>query len=189
MPVSSSHTKVLSLTYVALMAALMAVCAWITIPVGPVPFTMQTFAVFAALGLLGGLLLGPRYGTLACTAYMVLGLVGLPVFAGFSSGAAALLGPTGGFLLGFLASALVYWGVTAKWGKSLPGMALAMGLGLVVCYAFGTVWFLLVYTGGGSAATLLGALTLCVFPYILPDLGKIALALVLTRRVGKYVRG
>ena len=184
MPVSSSHTKVLSLTYVALMAALMAVCAWITIPVGPVPFTMQTFAVFAALGLLGG-----KRGTLAVVVYLLLGLVGLPVFAGFSSGAAALLGPRGGFLLGFLASALVYWGVTAKWGKSLPGMALAMGLGLVVCYAFGTVWFLLVYTGGGSAATLLGALTLCVFPYILPDLGKIALALVLTRRVGKYVRG
>ena len=165
MPVSSSHTKVLSLTYVALMAALMAVCAWITIPVGPVPFTMQTFAVFAALGLLGG-----KRGTLAVVVYL-------------------LLGPTGGFLLGFLAPALVYWGVTAKWGKSLPGMALAMGLGLVVCYAFGTVWFLLVYTGGGSAATLLGALTLCVFPYILPDLGKIVLALVLTRRVGKYVRG
>ena len=184
MPVSSSHTKVLSLTYVALMAALMAVCAWITIPVGPVPFTMQTFAVFAALGLLWG-----KRGTLAVVVYLLLGLVGLPVFAGFSSGAAALLGPTGGFLVGFLASALVYWGVTAKWGKSLPGMALAMGLGLVVCYAFGTVWFLLVYTGGGSAATLLGALTLCVFPYILPDLGKIALALVLTRRVGKYVRG
>ena len=178
MPVSSSHTKVLSLTYVALMAALMAVCAWITIPVGPVPFTMQ------ALGLLGG-----KRGTLAVVVYLLLGLVGLPVFAGFSSGAAALLGPTGGFLVGFLASALVYWGVAAKWGKSLPGMALAMGLGLVVCYAFGTVWFLLVYTGGGSAATLLGALTLCVFPYILPDLGKIALALVLTRRVGKYVRG
>lgn len=105
MPVSSSHTKVLSLTYVALMAALMAVCAWITIPVGPVPFTMQTFAVFAALGLLGG-----KRGTLAVVVYLLLGLVGLPVFAGFSSGAAALLGPTGGFLLGFLASALVYWG-------------------------------------------------------------------------------
>lgn len=127
MPVSSSHTKVLSLTYVALMAALMAVCAWITIPVGPVPFTMQTFAVFAALGLLGG-----KRGTLAVVVYLLLGLVGLPVFAGFSSGAAALLGPTGGFLVGFLASALVYWGVTAKWSKSLPGMALAMGLGLVV---------------------------------------------------------
>ena len=123
MPVSSSHTKVLSLTYVALMAALMAVCAWITIPVGPVPFTMQTFAVFAALGLLGG-----KRGTLAVVVYLLLGLVGLPVFAGFSSGAAALLGPTGGFLVGFLASALVYWGVTAKWGKSLLGMALALVL-------------------------------------------------------------
>ena len=77
MPVSSSHAKVLSLTYVALMAALMAVCAWITIPVGPVPFTMQTFAVFAALGLLGG-----KRGTLAVVVYLLLGLVGLPVFAG-----------------------------------------------------------------------------------------------------------
>ena len=66
MPVSSSHTKVLSLTYVALMAALMAVCAWITIPVGPVPFTMQTFAVFAALGLLGASGAPWRWWSISC---------------------------------------------------------------------------------------------------------------------------
>ena len=184
MPVSSSHTKVLSLTYVALMAALMAVCAWITIPVGPVPFTMQTFAVFAALGLLGG-----KRGHL--------GGGGLPpAGAGGAAGVCRVFQRSGcpagahgrvpGGLSGLCPGVL---GGDGQWGKSLPGMALAMGLGLVVCYAFGTVWFLLVYTGGGSAATLLGALTLCVFPYILPDLGKIVLALVLTRRVGKYVRG
>ena len=183
MPVSSSHAKVLSLTYVALMAALMAVCAWITIPVGPVPFTMQTFAVFSALGLLGG-----KRGTLAVGIYLLLGLVGLPVFSGFSAGAGTLLGPTGGYLVGFLASALVYWGLTARLGSGRKTMALAMVLGLVVCYAFGTLWFLLVYTGGGSAGTLLGALTLCVFPYVIPDLVKLALALALARRVGKYVR-
>ena len=124
---------------------------------------------------------------MAVVVYLLLGWWGCRCLPGFPAERLPA-GATGGFLVGFW-PLLVYWGVTAKWGKSLPGMALAMGLGLVVCYAFGTVWFLLVYTGGGSAATLLGALTLCVFPYILPDLGKIVLALVLTRRVGKYVRG
>ncbi len=166
MPVSSSHTKVLSLTYVALMAALMAVCAWITIPVGPVPFYHADLRRFCGLGPLRG-----KRGTLAVVVYLLLGLVGLPVFAGFSSGAAALLGPTGGFLVGFLASALVYWGVTAKWGKSLPGMALAMGLAWWCATPLarsGSSWC----TPAGSAATLLGALTLCVFPYILPRPGE-----------------
>ena len=178
------RSEVRELVLAGLFAALTAVGAFLRFPLGTMSVTLQFF--FTAMA---GVLLGPKWGAASQGVYVALGLVGLPVFAGFSSGAAALLGPTGGFLVGFLASALVYWGVTAKWGKSLLGMALAMGLGLVVCYAFGTVWFLLVYTGGGSAATLLGALTLCVFPYILPDLGKIALALVLTRRVGKYVRG
>lgn len=184
MPVPFTHSRVMNLAYVALMAALMAICAWIILPIGPVPFTMQTFAVFAALGLLGG-----KRGTLAVGVYLLLGLVGLPVFAGFAAGAGTLLGPTGGYLVGFLVSALVYWGLTARLGSGRKAMALAMVLGLVVCYAFGTLWFLQVYAGGGSAGTLLGALTLCVFPYVIPDLVKLALALLVARRVGKYVKG
>ena len=74
--------------------------------------------------------------------------------------------------MGFLASALVYWGVTAKWGKSLPGMALAMGLGLVVCYAFGTAWFCF-----QAESDLLPALTMCVFPFIPGDLVKMVVAI------------
>lgn len=165
-----THTKALDLAYIALMAALIALCAWISVPLGPVPFTMQTFGIFAALGLLGG-----RRGT-----------VGLPVFSGFSAGAGVLFGATGGYLLGYLAAALLFWGLTAKLGQTLPVMASAMVLGLVLCYAFGTFWFLTVYTGG-SGETLLGALTLCVFPYVLPDLGKIFLALVLVSRVKKHL--
>lgn len=180
--VSSSHASVRDLSYVALMAALMAICSWITIPLGPVPFTMQTFGVFAALGLLGG-----RRGTVSLVVYLLLGLAGLPVFAGFSSGAGTLMGATGGYLLGFLISALLYWAITATFGTSVPVMALAMVLGLMVCYSFGTAWFLLVYTGGGSTGTLLGALGLCVFPYIIPDLVKIFLVLFLVRRVGKFI--
>lgn len=177
-----SHTKVLDLAYIALMVALMAICAWITLPIGPVPFTMQTFAVFAALGLLGG-----RRGTLAVVVYLLLGAVGLPVFSGFNSGLSALLGPTGGYLVGFLVSALLYWAITARLGTGRKVLLPTMILALVVCYAFGTFWFLQVYTGGGEKGTLLGALALCVFPYILPDLVKIALALILTRRVGKHI--
>ena len=118
--------------------------------------------------------------------YLLLGAVGLPVFSGFRGGLGALLGTTGGYILGFLALALVYWLVTALLGERLPAMAVAMVLGLVLCYAFGTFWFLTVYTGG-SGETLLGALTLCVFPYVLPDLGKIFLALVLVSRVKKHL--
>ena len=96
-----THTKALDLAYIALMAALIALCAWISVPLGPVPFTMQTFGIFAALGLLGG-----RRGTLAFLIYLLLGIVGLPVFSGFSAGAGVLFGATGGYLLGYLAAAL-----------------------------------------------------------------------------------
>ena len=178
----TSHAKVLNLAYIALMAALMAICAWITLPIGPVPFTMQTFGVFVAVGLLGG-----RRGTIAVLVYILLGAVGLPVFAGFNSGPSVLLGPTGGYLIGYLVGALLCWAITAKLGTATKVLAPAMILGLIVCYAFGTIWFLQVYTGGGSAATLTGALAMCVFPFVIPDLVKIALAVLITNRVGKYV--
>lgn len=119
-----THTKALDLAYIALMAALIALCAWISVPLGPVPFTMQTFGIFAALGLLGG-----RRGTLAFLIYLLLGIVGLPVFSGFSAGAGVLFGATGGYLLGYLAAALLFWGLTAKLGQTLPVMASAMVLG------------------------------------------------------------
>lgn len=179
-----SHAKVRDLAYIALMAALLAVCAWIVLPFGPVPFTMQTFGVFAAVGLLGG-----RRGTMAVVLYLLLGLVGLPVFSGFTAGLGALMGATGGYLLGFLVAALFYWAVTASFGTRLPVMLAAMLVGLVLCYAFGTLWFVGVYTAGGKAATILGTLAACVFPYLIPDLLKIALAILVTKRVGGQVRG
>ena len=81
---------------VALMTALMAICSWISIPT-TVPFTLQTLGVFLACALLGG-----KRGSLAVFVYLLLGALGLPVFAGFSGGAGALLGSTGGYILGFL---------------------------------------------------------------------------------------
>ena len=168
------------LSFIALMTALMAVCSWITIPFSLVPFTLQTFAVFTALALLGG-----RRGTLAILLYLCLGLVGLPVFAGFSGGAGVLVSASGGYLLGFAGTGLVYWALTARLGDTLPLKAAGLLLGMAVYYAVGTAWFILVYARGTSLGA---ALLLCVVPFIPADLIKLALALAVSRRVGAAIK-
>ena len=160
----------------------MAVGAWISIP-GPVPFTLQTFAVFAALLLLGG----PR-GTVAVVVYLLLGAVGLPVFAGFRGGLAALLGATGGYILGFLALGLLYTLVTAKLGEGMWSALLGCIVGMAACYAFGTAWFVLVYTVQTGPMTFPAALGSCVIPFLPFDALKLALAMVLSNRVKKYIK-
>ena len=178
----SSRLRTLDLTYIALFAILIAVCAWISIPF-TIPFTLQTFAIFMALTTLGG-----RRGTFAVVVYLLLGAVGLPVFAGFKGGLGVLLGTTGGYIIGFLASALVYWLVTAKLGDSVPVKVIACGLGLAVCYIFGTAWFLVVYAKTTGPIGLVTALGWCVFPFILPDLVKLALALLVSMRVRQHLQ-
>ena len=155
----------------ALFAGVMAVCAWLAVPISDIGFTMQTFGVFLALGLLGG-----KWGTVSIGLYLLLGLVGLPVFSGFRGGPGMLLGVTGGYLWGFLLSGFVYWALE-RFGK-LP----AMISGLIVCYACGTVWFLW-YSGGGIGLVLLR----CVVPYLIPDGIKIFLAWSLSRRLSRHL--
>jgi biotin transport system substrate-specific component len=162
-----------------LFVALMAVCSWISIPAA-VPFTLQTFAVFLAVGALGG-----KRGTLAVLAYILLGALGVPVFAGFAGGVGALLGPTGGYLIGFLAASLVVWALTGAPGGGIVRLSLAMLAGLFVLYAFGTAWFMVVYARANGAVPLATVLSWCVFPFILPDVLKIALAALLARRLRK----
>ena len=174
--------RTVDLAYTALFTVLTMVCAWITVPM-TVPFTLQTFGVFAALGTLGG-----RRGTYAVAAYLLLGLVGLPVFSAFQGGPGVLMGTTGGYILGFLASALLYWAITARLGQRPGVMAAAMVLGLVVCYAFGTAWFLVAYVRTAGAMELWAALGMCVFPFAVPDLAKIALALLVSHRLARRLK-
>lgn len=176
--VSSSKFKTIDIVYIAVFAALMAVCSWISIPT-MVPFTLQTFGVFLAVCLLGG-----KRGTLSVLVYILLGAVGLPVFAGFSGGISSLLGSTGGYIIGFLFSALIMWLCEILLGKKLWAYAVSMILGLIVCYAFGTVWFMVVYARSSGAVGLITVLGWCVFPFIIPDLVKIALALIIGRNKG-----
>lgn len=164
--------KTRGMTRCALMAALMAVCAWISVPVGDSAVSLQTFAVFLALGVLGG-----RAGMAACVVYLCIGAVGVPVFTGFRGGIGVLLGPTGGYLWGFLLAALCYWFLEGRMPRWLT-----MALGMAVCYACGTAWYYLAYAGGGLWAVILQ----CVVPYLIPDAIKISLALMLTDRVKGY---
>ena len=166
------------LVYMALMVVLLVVCSWASITIGSiVPFTLQTFAVFCALELLGG-----ARGTIAVAVYLLLGAVGVPVFAGFTGGLGILLGSTGGYLLGFLLTGLVYW-LFERLGRSLWLRVAALLLGLALCYAFGTLWFIEVYSRANGPLSVMTALSWCVLPFLLPDGLKLALALLLSARV------
>lgn len=170
------------IAYAALCVALITVCSWISIPF-VIPFTLQTFAVFVTAGLMG-----VRKGVLSILVYILLGFVGVPVFAGFKGGAGVLAGATGGYIIGFIFSIIVTAGILQLLGRRILVMALAMLAGLLVCYAFGTLWFIIFYGASVGPVGLLTVLTWCVFPFIIPDLIKIAIAIVVVRRVSKHVR-
>lgn len=169
--------KTLDMVYIAISAALIAVCSWISIPT-TVPFTLQTFAVFFVLLALGG-----RRGTIATAIYVLLGAVGLPVFAGFKGGIGALLGNTGGYILGFILMGLIYMLITKIMGEKTVVTIFALVIGLAVCYAFGTAWFMYVYMRDTGAVGVMTVLSWCVIPFLLPDLLKMALAFVISKRV------
>ena len=118
--------SVRDLTFIAMMTALIAVCAWITVPM-TVPFTMQTFGVFMALLVLGG----PK-GTMAVALYILLGMAGVPVFAGFGAGIGVLAGPTGGYIAGFLLTGLLYCAVK-KWRMTRRRENVSRAAGLLIC--------------------------------------------------------
>jgi len=156
----------------ALFAALTAVGAFVRIPTPVSSFTLQI--LFTAMA---GVLLGPKWGAASQAVYVLLGLVGLPVFSGFQSGAAALAGPAGGFLWGFLATGLVYWLVR----RPLP----ALFLGLAACYACGAGWYWLVWLDGQGSV--LPVLAQWVLPYAVPDGIKLLLAWQVAGRLRRFL--
>ena len=175
--ISQRRSRVYDLAYIGIFVVLMMVCSWISIPL-TIPVTLQTFGVFAAVGILGG-----KRGTLAGLVYILMGAVGLPVFSGFGGGLGSLVGTTGGYIVGFLFSALLMWGMEKMFGRSTLVLGISMVLGLLVCYAVGTIWYMVVYAGTSGQIGLMTVLGWCVFPFIIPDAVKIALALMLSKRL------
>ena len=188
---SKRYSKTTYMILCGLFAAITAVCSFITMPLGftPVPINLGTLAVF----LTGGIL-GKKYGTISMTVYVLLGAAGVPVFAGFRAGISVLAGPTGGYIIGYIVAVFII-GVladvlvkrstageqTASGGRAVKETllyALAMVIGLLICYAFGTAWFM-ISTGTG----LWSAMLLCVIPFLPGDALKIIVAAILVKKL------
>ena len=188
---TKNRAFIYDMVLISISAALIAVCSWISIPLGPVPFTLQTLGILAVMLTAGG-----RRGTIAVLVYLALGAVGVPVFAGFKGGIASFAGPTGGFLVGFLVSALVYWLLEKLFLKTLMttpvttwvfGM-LAFLIFEVIMYIVGVIWFMTVYaaqTGPVGLATVMGW---CVLPFIIPDIVKMVVAVLIGERASKLTK-
>lgn len=192
------YTRTTSLVLCGVFAALMAVCSFITIPLGftPIPINLATLGVF----LTGGIL-GKKYGSISLIVYILLGAVGIPVFAGFKGGLGVLAGPTGGYIIGYLAAAFLTGllveiafrktsggaesgsrSKTSGTAKSrtlrLVGIILSMIIGLAACYALGTAWFM-ISTGTGFGA----AMVSCVIPFLPGDAVKIVAGALLVQKL------
>ena len=176
------NNRTTGLVQISAFAALMALCAWISVP-ALVPFTLQTFGVFLAAALVGA-----KKGTLAVGLYIALGAAGLPVFSGGQAGWGVLLGQTGGYITGFLPGAFVC-GFLAKKAKTRPLLLYgAMFAGLLCIYITGSLWFAAVYISKSGVYNLWTAFATCVLPFVIPDILKIALAVFVVRRVSKFIK-
>ena len=158
----------------SLFAALTAVCAQVVIPVGAIPVSLSLLPV-----LLCGALLRPWDTAAAMGAYVLMGLIGLPVFSNLEGGVGKLLGPTGGYIIGYIPCALLI-SLILRQGRAFPRIFLAMACGVLACYTTGTVWFCV-----SAGQTPLSALTVCVLPFLPFDTVKIALAAILGQRFEK----
>lgn len=167
------HLKTRRIASVALLAALTAVCAQVVIPLPLVPITLQTFAV-----ILSGLLLGPGGGALSQLVYLCLGAAGLPVFAGFQGGVAALVGPHGGYLWGFVAAALVAGFIGSDSTAGLGRLIAAALVAALAVYAVGLPWL-----AAAAHLPLGAAFTAGMLPFLPGDAAKAVFAAYLARAI------
>ena len=179
---SKNGTKKLTtyqLTLTAVMAAVICVLGPISIaiPVSPVPISLGSMAVYLAVTVLG-----MKLGTLSCLIYLLLGLVGLPVFAGGSAGAAKLFGPTGGYLIGFIFLAAIAGFFVEKFPAKIYMHVVGMIIGMAICYIFGTAWL-----AGQLGMSFVAALGVGVIPYLPGDTAKIIIAIIAGPQIRKTV--
>ncbi len=156
----STHDIVLS----ALFTAIFCILGPLSIPIGPIPISLTGFVLYMSL-----YIIGCKKTVIAYMIYLLLGIIGLPVFSGYEGGLGKLIGPTGGYLAGFIFAALLSGYIIDRFYKSIVISVLGMLLGLAVLYAFGTAWFLAI----SSSESISNILKLCVLPFLPFDMVKI----------------
>lgn len=195
--ISKRRRYIRDICYIAVFAVVLAVCSWIAIPISEISITLQTMGVCMVAGFLGW-----KRGTLCVLVYIFLGICCVPVFSGFKNFYALVVSASAGYVIGFIFTALLvgfasdrlhligdkFTDKIKSQAAQLAVLALAMVVGVAVCYIFGTLWFMLIYKGSFTNAYLQFALTYCVYPYLLPDFIKIIVATVLVNRLKRYVK-
>ena len=180
-PLAATDSRTRSIAFTALSIAIMAVSAWITVPIGPIPFTLQMFAITFAI-----LVLTPRQAICAIAGYLVLGAIGVPVFSGMRGGIGVLMGPTGGFLWSYLIGVALAAGLLALFRRrGIDNFAVGVLCGLVftaVAYAGG--WFQYMFVAGVGP---LQSFLVTVAPFIIVDIIKVVAATAVARTVIRAV--
>lgn len=160
----------------SIVASLTAILTQISIPIPPIPITMQIFAIS-----LCGIVLGKRLGFISISIYVLLGAIGMPVFSHFNGGIGYILGPTGGFILSFPIMVYIVGYFSDKY-KSTIGVYIGMIIGLLVSYTIGTIYFCII-----TNTSFIKGITLCVLPFIIADIFKITLASVVRNKISKRI--
>lgn len=175
-------SKTAKMIYIAVIAVFMAICSWITIP-GIVPFTLQTFALYVGLWVVGG-----KYTTSSLILYIIMGCVGVPVFSGFKGGVGVIMGPTGGYIFGFILLTAIIWiyEKIAKKESDVIKISL-MIIGTLLCYFCGSMWYMYVSGVPFGKEGFVSVMMICVVPYLIPDALKFVLAKIVGKRVNKRI--
>lgn len=170
--------KIKKITYISLGVAILAVCSWISIPIGSVPFTMQTFALTTLI-----MILGTKDAMISLIVYILLGITGLPVYAGFTGGISVFMTPAGGFLIGFIPMVLVSGLLLVILPKGRIMKVLAAEAGILGCYLCGVVYTCALFAGKNQPIEMGAVLMMTVVPYIIPDIVKNVVAVMLGEKI------
>ena len=165
-----------NLCVASLFVGVISVCSWVSFAT-VIPVTMQLFAI-----LLSSYFLSTTYSVISVAVYLLLGAVGVPIFSLFRGGISHLLGPTGGFLIGFIPAVFVSSLLLKKLNKTFFGCVLSFFVGTVCCYIFGVIWFSLISGNKISFFSIYNSFLNCVLPFIPFDLLKILLAALVVKR-------
>ena len=172
-------TAVYKITFVAMCVAFLTLCSWISIPFF-INITLQVFAVFLISSIST-----PIISLLSITSYIFLGLIGVPVFSGFKSGISAFAGVSGGFLVGFVISALLISLFSRYYFGNRALHLVLMSISLLICYLCGVLWYIFVYNYYVDVP-FVDVLMICVLPFVIPDILKILLVWIVYRKLSPY---
>lgn len=169
------NKKIKDIAIISVAAAMICVVSPVSIPIGDIPISLATFIIYLIAAIIG-----PKKGTISVLVYILVGIIGVPVFSNYRAGISVIVGVTGGYIVGYIPLALLTGIFTYKFKNKIWMYPIGMILGTIVCYFIGTVWYMF-----NTHNNLMGSLLVCVVPFLLFDLIKIVLSSVLAYLMNK----